>query len=296
MVPITTVEGMAARKTIRDGRVRRLLVVRGVSRLFCPWFLVRGLVGRRHAASRCNGPMQRRHLLVLADSLGNLLAPRRGCGVADTVNDDPIHDGGDPGDARRNDDERDDHPAAPSPTPPLARSMSVRQSCSPLKPRRAVAASAQPRPALLTRSHLLRAHKTVVCSPGFHTSTIRNVPDSEKHAVEIEYGMEAAPLRPHARDRPHRLLELGGSNDIANLYPETGRRDPDYHVKDKLENKLHALVCAGPMAYGPRRPGSRQTGRRCTRRRSRSRHRRRPARSASLVHRASSRARVFSRT
>jgi len=39
-------------------------------------------------------------------------------------------------------------------------------------------------------------------------------------------------------------LELGGSNDVANLFPE---RAPGYHVKDKLENRLHDLVCSGQV-------------------------------------------------
>ena len=42
-------------------------------------------------------------------------------------------------------------------------------------------------------------------------------------------------------------LELGGSNDIANLYPEKANAHPGYHVKDKLENKLHDLVCDRTM-------------------------------------------------
>ena len=45
-------------------------------------------------------------------------------------------------------------------------------------------------------------------------------------------------------------LELGGSNDIANLYPEEATlpaNAPGFHVKDKLENKLHDLVCGGTM-------------------------------------------------
>jgi hypothetical protein len=42
-------------------------------------------------------------------------------------------------------------------------------------------------------------------------------------------------------------LELGGSNDIANLYPERADAAPGFRVKDKLENRLHALVCAGQM-------------------------------------------------
>ena len=41
-------------------------------------------------------------------------------------------------------------------------------------------------------------------------------------------------------------LELGGSSDIANLYPEKARptRLPR---QDKLENKLYDLVCDGTM-------------------------------------------------
>jgi hypothetical protein len=43
-------------------------------------------------------------------------------------------------------------------------------------------------------------------------------------------------------------LELGGSNDIANLYPEEATLPsgaPGFHVKDKLENRLHDMVCDG---------------------------------------------------
>jgi hypothetical protein len=40
-------------------------------------------------------------------------------------------------------------------------------------------------------------------------------------------------------------LELGGSNDIANLFPEKRDVSPGYKVKDKLENQLHDLVCDG---------------------------------------------------
>lgn len=87
--------------------------------------------------------------------------------------------------------------------------------------------------------------RAVLCSSTFRTASIRNVPDSEKHQVEIEYGMA-----PKGYGRTIEIdhivsLELGGSNDIANLYPEPGSGPASYHVKDKLENKLHDLVCAG---------------------------------------------------
>ena len=89
--------------------------------------------------------------------------------------------------------------------------------------------------------------RTVLCSSAFRTGSIRNVPDSEKHQVEVEYGM--AP-RSYGRtiEIDHIVsLELGGSNDIANLYPEPGSGPASYHVKDRLENELHDLVCAGTM-------------------------------------------------
>jgi hypothetical protein len=42
-------------------------------------------------------------------------------------------------------------------------------------------------------------------------------------------------------------LELGGSNDIANIYPEKANAHPGLHIKDKLETKLHDMVCAGQI-------------------------------------------------
>jgi len=38
-------------------------------------------------------------------------------------------------------------------------------------------------------------------------------------------------------------LELRGSNDIANLFPEKRDVAPGYIVKDALENRLHDIVC-----------------------------------------------------
>ena len=92
--------------------------------------------------------------------------------------------------------------------------------------------------------------KAVLCSSTFHTGDVRNVPDSEKHQVEIEYGLTPKGYGSTLEIDHIVSLELGGSNDIANLYPEKATLPagaPGYHVKDKLENKLHALVCDGSM-------------------------------------------------
>jgi len=89
--------------------------------------------------------------------------------------------------------------------------------------------------------------KAVICSSSFRTGPIRNVPDSEKHQVEIEYGLAPKGYGSTLEIDHIVSLELGGSNDIANLYPEKANADPGFHVKDKLENRLHDIVCSGAM-------------------------------------------------
>jgi hypothetical protein len=92
--------------------------------------------------------------------------------------------------------------------------------------------------------------KRVLCSPSFRTGPIRNVPLSVKHQVEAAYG-----LKPRAYGSTLEIdhiisLELGGSNDPRNLYPELATfadGSPGFHVKDKLENATHRAVCAGTI-------------------------------------------------
>ena len=59
----------------------------------------------------------------------------------------------------------------------------------------------------------------VICASTFRTGTIRDVPEAEKFAVEREYGMPARGYG-YTIEIDHIVaLELGGSNDIANLFP-----------------------------------------------------------------------------
>jgi hypothetical protein len=88
----------------------------------------------------------------------------------------------------------------------------------------------------------------MICTPGY-SSRVRKVPESEKTAVYAEYGIPRTHYgRPYEVD--HIVsLELGGSNDISNLYPEAASNpSPGFHIKDKLENRLHALMCANKMS------------------------------------------------
>ncbi len=88
--------------------------------------------------------------------------------------------------------------------------------------------------------------KDALCSAGFSTKSVRNVPSQEKAAVYQEYGI--ASHRPGEYEVDHLIsLELGGSNDIANLWPEAAEPRPGFHEKDLVENYLHKQVCSGAI-------------------------------------------------
>ena len=92
-----------------------------------------------------------------------------------------------------------------------------------------------------------RLTKRRICSETFRTSDIRHVTDGTKHAVEIAYGLAPKGYGSTLEIDHIVSLELGGSNEIANLFPERANAHPGYHAKDKLENRLHDLVCEGTM-------------------------------------------------
>ena len=86
---------------------------------------------------------------------------------------------------------------------------------------------------------------TEICVPGY-TKRVRNVPVELKHEVYAEYGVKHRKKGEYEVD--HLVpLELGGSNDIANLWPEPAEPQPGFHEKDKVENYLHEQVCSGGM-------------------------------------------------
>ncbi len=84
-----------------------------------------------------------------------------------------------------------------------------------------------------------------ICVSGY-TKTMRNVTVALKRDVYAEYGVEHRVKGEYEVD--HLVpLELGGSNDIANLWPEPAEPRPGFHEKDKVENYLHEQVCSGQM-------------------------------------------------
>src|ERR1700730_18029617 len=85
-----------------------------------------------------------------------------------------------------------------------------------------------------------------VCTPGY-ARKVRNVPVEMKRQVYREYGITSH--GPGDYEVDHLIsLELGGSNSIKNLWPESHRTSPwNAKVKDRLEDKLHELVCIGRL-------------------------------------------------
>ena len=90
------------------------------------------------------------------------------------------------------------------------------------------------------------ATKDKICVPGY-SSSVRNVPESEKNQVYAEYGITSRTAGQYEVD--HLVsLELGGSNAISNLWPEAAAPQPGFHEKDKVENYLHDQVCSGAIS------------------------------------------------
>jgi hypothetical protein len=90
------------------------------------------------------------------------------------------------------------------------------------------------------------ATKDQICQSGY-ASSVRDVPTSEKNAVYAEYGITSHVTGQYEVD--HLVsLELGGSNDIANLWPEAASPTPGFHQKDQVENYLHDQMCSGAVS------------------------------------------------
>jgi hypothetical protein len=100
-----------------------------------------------------------------------------------------------------------------------------------------------PDPACTPGSRFRDATPKLFCVSGY-TSKVRHVTETTKNKVFAEYGIKTHSGATYEVD--HLVpLELGGSNSIANLFPEAASPTPGFHQKDKLENKTHSRACAG---------------------------------------------------
>ncbi|MBA3691178.1 MAG: hypothetical protein H0W82_07175 [Actinobacteria bacterium] len=84
-----------------------------------------------------------------------------------------------------------------------------------------------------------------ICRPGY-ASGARDVSDADKAPSTRATASRGSP---YAHEVDHLIsLELGGSNAIRNLWPEPYADRWGARTKDTLENRLHAMVCAGELS------------------------------------------------
>lgn len=107
----------------------------------------------------------------------------------------------------------------------------------------------------LTPGSTLAVTAADICKSGYAKS-VRAVSEALKRAVYREYGLAGNHTGYCAVEEgcevDHLIsLELGGANDIKNLWPEPYSGTAwNAHTKDKLENFLHSEICAGRLPLG----------------------------------------------
>ena len=99
----------------------------------------------------------------------------------------------------------------------------------------------------LTPGAVLTTDASTICTPGY-ASSVRDVSTATKKQVYAEYGVSyPQPLGAYEVD--HFIpLEIGGSNDITNLWLEPATPTPGFHQKDQFENFEHGQVCNGTIS------------------------------------------------
>ena len=121
----------------------------------------------------------------------------------------------------------------------LASSYAVQAKTTGCKPNQAL-----PDPACTTGA-VFQIGTSTICTIGY-TTKVRDVPLSVKKQVFKQYDIDYSL---HANYEVDHLisLELGGSNDISNLWPESYIISSGSHTKDGFENYLHNQVCKGSI-------------------------------------------------
>ena len=94
---------------------------------------------------------------------------------------------------------------------------------------------------------MLTTDASTICVPGY-ASSVRDVSTATKQQVYAEYGV-SYPQALGAYEVDHFIpLEIGGSNDIKNLWLEPATPTPGFHQKDQFENFEHGQVCNGTIS------------------------------------------------
>jgi hypothetical protein len=99
--------------------------------------------------------------------------------------------------------------------------------------------------AKLTPGDTLDVNRDDICTAGY-TKKIRKVPASVKCDIFESYNR--IKVKDVCCEIDHLIpLELGGSNREKNLWPEPYQTQWNAKAKDRLENRLHRLVCDGSL-------------------------------------------------
>jgi len=85
-----------------------------------------------------------------------------------------------------------------------------------------------------------------ICVSGY-TKNVRDVSEKLKNQVYHSYNIYNR--SPYEYEIDHIVsLQLGGDNDISNLYPQKYNMTLGARDKDKVENLLHRMVCNGSIS------------------------------------------------
>jgi len=105
---------------------------------------------------------------------------------------------------------------------------------------------------MMTPGHVLTVSRDEICRPGFGQSTA-DVPAKLRYRVLINYGLGGYDhgglcSGPGGCVIDHLVsVDLGGSNDIRNLWPLPSEGPWNAADKLRLAAELHARVCAGTL-------------------------------------------------
>ena len=103
-------------------------------------------------------------------------------------------------------------------------------------------AESYPNPALTPGAILPEVTESQICVAGY-SATVRNVSTATKRQVFANYSIAYPPPSGEYEVDHFIPLEIGGSNDITNLWPEPADPKPGFHQKDVVENYLKRQVC-----------------------------------------------------
>jgi hypothetical protein len=100
----------------------------------------------------------------------------------------------------------------------------------------------------LTPGVVRTSNAAEICAKSFRTGPYRHTTSATKKQVCVEYGLTDCPHEGKMEIDHLIPLELGGLDDIKNLWPQPALPRPGFHEKDRLEGYLRKQVCAGKMS------------------------------------------------